>query len=91
MKLAQKLQQLIHLAEVQRQRDAARAQVRMAEDSAAARAESKGASPTQAGGPQERQVDVEALFREALEFVTDQFEMRRMRRQEEGDGRDNWW
>jgi hypothetical protein len=90
MKLARKLQQLIHLAEGAGDRDAARRQVRMAEDSAQARAEGQGPGGTAEGGST-KQVDIEALGREVLEMVSRELEMRRERRQEDPDGRNVWW
>jgi hypothetical protein len=90
MKLARKLQQLIHLAEGAGDRDAARRQVRMAEDSAQARSEGQGPGGTAEGGST-KQVDIEALGREVLEMVSRELEMRRERRQEDPDGRNVWW
>jgi len=88
-KLARKLQDLILLAENQ-QRDAARRQVRMAEDSVAARSEGQG-SPAAPGASGNRQIDLEALFHEVLEGAMREMELRRERRQEEGDERNVWW
>ncbi len=86
-KLSKKLQQLILLAEQQRQ--AARQQVRMAEDSASARSEGH-AAPTSGEGGNDRQVDIEALGREVLEVVSQELEMRRVRSQE-GSDEYGWW
>ena len=88
-KLARKLQDLILLAENQ-QRDAARRQVRMAEDSVSARSEGQG-SPAAPGASGNRQIDLEALFHEVLEGAMREMELRRERRQEEGDERNVWW
>jgi hypothetical protein len=90
MKLARKLQQLIHLAEGVGDRDAARRQVRMAEDSAAARGEGQAAGSALEGGVN-KQVDIEALGREVLQMVSRELETRRERRQEDPDGRNVWW
>lgn len=86
-KLSKKLQQLILLAE--RQRQAARQQVRMAEDSASARAEGH-ASPGSGEGGNDKQIDIEALGREVLEVVSMELEMRKVRSQE-GSDEFGWW
>ncbi|RME29011.1 MAG: hypothetical protein D6798_01090 [Deltaproteobacteria bacterium] len=86
-KLSRRLQELILLAE--RQRGAARQQVRMAEDSAAARAEGQ-ASPGGAEGGSEKKIDIEALGREVLEVVTMELELRKQRSQE-GSDEYGWW
>jgi hypothetical protein len=75
---------------VARRKDQARAEVRMAEDSVAARAEG-GTSPTQSGSETEGEIDVEALGREVLEVVARELELRRERRQEDPDERSIWW
>ncbi len=91
MKLARKLQSLIHLAEGTGDRNEARRHVRMAENSAAARAEGQGATP---GGSTEsgkrKQVDIEALVTEVVQSVNRELALRRERRQEDPDG-GNWW
>ncbi|MCK6506169.1 hypothetical protein L6R53_22785 [Myxococcota bacterium] len=86
-KLSKKLQELILLAE--RQRQAARQQVRMAEDSAAARAEGH-ASPGSGEGGNDKKIDIEALGREVLEVVSQELEMRKARSQE-GSDEYGWW
>lgn len=91
MKLARKLQQLIHLADGAGDRDAARRQVRMAEDSAQARSEGQGGAVAGNDAGATKQVDIEALGREVLEMVSRELEMRRERRQEDPDGRNVWW
>jgi hypothetical protein len=91
MKLARKLQQLIHLADGVGDRDAARRQVRMAEDSAQARSEGQGGAVAGNDAGATKQVDIEALGREVLEMVSRELEMRRERRQEDPDGRNVWW
>ncbi len=85
MKLVRKLQGLIHLAEEERRLSDARRRVRMAEDSASARAE--GQAPMGKGGSpaHQRHVDVEALSREVTEIVTREIEHRRSRRMEDSD------
>ena len=88
MKLAQKLQQLIHLSE--RNKELARQQVRMAEDSSAAMQEGQ---QEQGQGEQSdaSQVDVDALSSEVLHFVNRELELRRERRLEDVDERNIWW
>ncbi len=90
-RLAKKLQGLIHLADGVGDRDAARRQVRMAEDGAAARAEGQGASATRPADDLQAKVDIEALSQEVLETVSRELELRRERRQEESDERSFWW
>ena len=90
-KLARRLQTLITAAEgTGAGRSAARRQVRMAEDSAAARAEGQAAAD-KGGKTRESQADIDALQREVLSAVTRELEMRRERRMEGGDERDWWW
>lgn len=85
MKLVRKLQGLIHLAEEERRLSDARRRVRMAEDSASARAE--GQAPMGKGGSpaHQRHVDIESLSREVTEIVTREIEHRRSRRMEDSD------
>jgi hypothetical protein len=90
MKLAKKLQSLIDLAEGRGDRNAARRQVRMAEDSAAARGEGQ-SSPATAEGGQESSVDIDALTRQVVEAATRELDQRRERRQEDSDERGFWW
>lgn len=86
-KLAKKLKGLIHLAEGG-QRGEARRQVRMAEESVAARQEGQ-SGPNSADTTGGQQVDVEALGREVLEVVSREMEMRRERQM--GDSDEFWW
>jgi len=88
-KLAQKLQDLIAMAEGQN-RSGARQQVRMAEDSGAAKAEGQ-TGPLAAGDTRDVSADIDTLAREVTEQVTRELEMRRERRQEDPDGRSIWW
>jgi hypothetical protein len=88
-KLAKRLQELIAMAESQN-RGGARQEVRMAEDSAAAKAEGA-ASPTQADDGRNVSADIDNLAREVTEHVTRELELRRERRQEDPDGRNIWW
>ena len=87
--LAKRLQELIAMAESQK-RSGARQQVRMAEDSSAAKAEGQ-AAPTSAETGRDASADIDTLAREVIEQVTRELEMRRERRQEDPDGRSIWW
>ena len=90
-KLARRLQSLIDTAEgIGADRSSARRQVRMAENSAAAKAEGQGAVGEESK-TRESQADIDALEREVLSAVTRELEMRRERRMEGGDERDWWW
>jgi hypothetical protein len=89
MKLAKKLEGLIHLAQGTGDRDEARRQVRMAEDSAAARSEGQGVG--ESGGDKGiAQADIESLVTEVVQSVNRELSLRRERRQEDPDG-GNWW
>lgn len=87
-KLVKRLTDLIHLAENERRLSEAQAQVRMAEDTAAARAE--GSAPVGNSGNQGSKLDIETFAREVLEVVNRELELRRERRTEDGD-ESNWW
>jgi hypothetical protein len=90
-KLVKKLQGLIHLAEAEGRLADARSQVRMAEDSASAKAEGQGPVGSSKEGPEKSQKqDIDALGREVLEVVTRELEFRRSRRTEDHD-ESNWW
>ncbi|MDP2315632.1 MAG: hypothetical protein Q8P41_22220, partial [Pseudomonadota bacterium] len=90
-KLVKKLQGLIHLAEAEGRLADARAQVRMAEDSASARAEGQGPVGTsKEPGEKGQKQDIDALGREVLEVVTRELEFRRSRRTEDHD-ESSWW
>jgi hypothetical protein len=88
MKLASRLMKLIHLAESERRMRDAQAQVRMAEDTAEARAEGGAGASGRAG--KEEQVDIKALQQEVLEAVLSELERLQSRR-EDPDGRSKWW
>lgn len=88
MKLVRKLQQLVFLADSQK--DAAMRQVRLAEDSASARSEGQ-AAPTQSGDSKSQQVDVDALAQEVMQHVQRELESRSERRQDDPDNRTPWW
>ncbi len=91
MKLARKLQSLIHLAEGTGDQNEARRHVRMAENSAAARAEGQGAVPgSNKESTKNKQVDIEALITEVVQSVNRELALRRERRQEDPDG-GSWW
>ena len=83
-KLVKRLTDLIHLAETERRLEEARSQVRMADDSAEARAEGSGPVGPGAGGG--AKLDMEAFSREVLDVVSRELELRRERRTEDGDG-----
>jgi hypothetical protein len=87
-RLVRRLQDLIHLAEDQNRLAEARSQVRMAEDSAEARAE--GQAPMAGAGADTAKADMEALGRDVLDAVTKELELRRARRMEDGD-ESPWW
>jgi len=89
MGLAKRLQQLIDMAEGQN-RSGARREVRMAEDSAAARAEGQGASIAEESS-EDATLDVTALTQEVTEAVQRELEMRQERRLEDPNGRSIWW
>ncbi|MEN9787364.1 MAG: hypothetical protein RLZZ299_2628 [Pseudomonadota bacterium] len=87
-RLVRRLQDLIHLAEDQNRLAEARSQVRMAEDSAEARAEGQG--PVVGASADTAKADIEALGRDVLDAVTKELELRRARRMEDGD-ESPWW
>ena len=87
--LAKRLQELIAMAESQN-RSGARQQVRMAEDSNAAKAEGQSA-PTSADSGRDASADIDTLTRQVTEQVTHELQVRRERRQEDPDGRSIWW
>lgn len=90
MKLAQKLQSLIHLAQGTGDRDEARRHVRMAEDSQAARGEAQAGTQNSGTGSGDTQVDIESLVSEVVQQVNRELSLRRERRQEDPDG-GSWW
>jgi hypothetical protein len=78
MKLAKKLQSLIHLAEGTGDQNEARRHVRMAENSAAARQEGQGVAGAEAGASSRNaQVDIEALVGEVVRSVNNELSVRR--------------
>lgn len=87
-KLVKRLTDLIHLAENERRLTEAQRQVRMAEDTAAARAEGSAPVGTSSGGG--AKLDIETFAREVLEVVNRELELRRERRSEDGDEQ-QWW
>lgn len=89
MKLANKLMNLIHLAEVERKVQEAQKHVRMAENTADARAEGgAGAGGGETGGDQN--MNIKALQQEVLSSVLRELELNQQRR-EDPDGRNIWW
>jgi hypothetical protein len=90
-RLIRRLQQLVHIAETDRRVLEAQRRVRMAEDSAQARAEGS-ATPATASTAGGAPVDLDTLGRDVLAAVTQQFQARNERRQEDPDVRnDVWW
>ncbi len=85
-----KLEQLIHLVDVEHNLAAARAQVRMAEDSAAARAEGA-TTPGEGGDAEQAGKDLDALVSHIVEFVSEEMNNWSMRRPEAAAQRDPWW
>jgi hypothetical protein len=79
---------LIQLAENERRRGDAQSQVRMAEDTAAARAE--GGAGSDSSSDEKDQVNINALQQEVLEGVLGELERLQSRR-EDPDGRSKWW
>ena len=91
MRLAQKLLNLIHLAESERRGEDARKHVRLAEDSLAARSEGSAASAAGPSAGGKGNVNIKALQRDVLEAVLREIELNQQRRQEEPDVRTIWW
>jgi hypothetical protein len=89
-KLVRRLQDLIHLAEDQNRLAAARSEVRMAEDSAQARAEGQAGPGSAVENTAVQKQDIEALGREVLDAVAKELELRRARRMEDADD-SVWW
>ena len=83
-RLIRRLQNLVHIAEVDRRRLEAQRHVRMAEDTAQARAEGSG-SPSSDGETNQEPVDLDTLSREVLMAVTSIRDSRTERRQEDPD------
>ena len=88
MNMVRRLQGLVFLAD--HQRDEALRQVRLAEDSAAARAEGQ-AAPTQSGDNRANEVDVDALAQEVMQVVQREMELRSERRQDDPENKLPWW
>jgi hypothetical protein len=84
MRLIRRLQQLVHIAEVDRRILEAQRRVRMAEDSAHARAEAASAPGADSSGEQQP-VDLDTLGREVLAAVNDKLDSRNDRRPEDPD------
>lgn len=83
-RLIRRLQNLVHIAEVDRRRLEAQRHVRMAEDSAQARAQGS-ADLSSDGEGNEQPVDLDALGREVLMAVTNIRDSRTVRRPEDPD------
>ena len=84
MRLLRRLKQLVHIAESDRRLLEAQRRVRMAEDSAHARAEAASAPGTDAAGDAQP-VDIDTLGREVLAAVNDKLASRNDRRLEDPD------
>ena len=89
MQLANKLQNLIHLAEVERKLQEAQAQVRMAEDTAIARAEGSESMAAEKGGGAGK--SIAELQREVYARVVEMLELNQLRRQDDPDNDQCWW
>jgi hypothetical protein len=87
MRLAGKLMNLIHLAEVERRKSEAQRQVRMASEETGT--EGSGGAPAAGGSGQN--ANIEALRRDVLEAVLRQLETGRLRTEEDPDGHGIWW
>ncbi len=83
-RLLRRLQNLVHLAEVDRRRLEAQRKVRMAEDSAHARAQARSAPGSDAAGDAQP-VDLDSLQREVFNVVNALRESRTVRRLEDPD------
>jgi len=89
MALVKRLQELIHLVDVEHRQTEARQQVRLAEDSAGARAE--GTPADGEGQAADGNQDVDALVEEMVKIVNTEFENRRLRRPESPQDGSIWW
>ncbi len=87
MKLAGKLMNLIHLAEVEQRLAEAQRQVRMSDEEVG----QAGASGPGGAGGAGQEANIQALRRDVLEAVMREFELGRKRAEEDPDGRDIWW
>jgi hypothetical protein len=87
MKLASKLQGLIHLAEVQNRRSEAQQAVRMAEEAAAAETLGSATEATSSGATS----TIDDLRRDVLDAVMADLERLQMRSEEDPDGVELWW
>ncbi len=88
--LVQKLEQLIHLVDVEHRLASARSQVRMAEDSPAARQPGTPDASAEAGADAAAQ-SVDALVKTIVEFVSEELAMLAMRRPEDTADRSAWF
>jgi hypothetical protein len=85
MRLIRRLQQLVHIAETDRRLLEAQRRVRMAEDSAHARAEASAAPGTTDSAGDAQPIDLDTLGREVLAAVNDKLASRNDRRLEDPD------
>ena len=88
MRLANKLMNLIHLAEVERRVAEAQSQVRMSEEAPGAGEGSVGAAGAAASG---QDANIAALRRDVNQYVTDEQERRKERAEEDPDGPNGWF
>jgi len=91
MRLTRRLQKLVHIAETDRRLLEAQRRVRMAEDSAHARADAA-SGPAATAAEDGRPVDLDQLGREVLSAVTSKYDSRTDRRLEDPDDQhDIFW
>jgi hypothetical protein len=88
--LVKKLEQLIHLVDVEHRLATARSQVRMAEDSPAARSPGSVDASPEAQASQAGQ-DVDTLVQTIVEFVNEEMSLYSMRRPEDPGNRTPWF
>jgi hypothetical protein len=88
--LVKKLEQLIHLVDVEHRLAAARSQVRMAEDTAAARP-TPGSGATEDSRDQQASQDVDALVKRIVEEVQDQIGLWGQQRPDDPSAGEPWW
>jgi hypothetical protein len=88
--LVKKLEQLIHLVDVEHRLAAARSQVRMAEDSPAARQPGSPDASPEASANQAGQ-DVDSLVQLIVEVVNEEMSMYSLRRPEDPNDRTPWF
>lgn len=90
MRLANRLEELIHLVDVEGRLLEARSQVRMAEESAPARAEGARSPDAPPEGLESRE-SIELLHTEIREVVSRELDLMQERRMTEEDDESLWW